>query len=200
MEPKRKVFESQQDDEEVIFVARKHWLTLFPSIIISFSIYITSTIVIFIFPKYFPEVIVGIGYNLYVLILSIFFVFATIQLFVSWIEYYLNVNILTNEHLVDVDQHSLFYREIAILNLGDIQDVSASIKGVIKTLFHYGDLLVQTAGEEPNFVFKNVPNPDFLAQKILETAESFVKENNGSFKKNSSSLSQNSPLQNKKTL
>lgn len=178
MKLEKKVFESQQEDEKIILIVRRHWLTLFPSLIVSFAIYLIGTISIFIFPRYFPQIINNLGHSIYVLILSLLFVFSSVQLFVSWIEYYLSINVLTDQHLVDVDQNSLFIRRESILNLDEVQDVSSSIKGFIRTIFDFGDLDVQTAGEEKHFILENIPNPDFVAKKILETAENLTKNKN----------------------
>jgi hypothetical protein len=40
--------------------------------------------------------------------------------------------------------------------------------GAIRTIFNYGDVLVQTAGEVPNFDFLAVPNPDKVVKVLQE--------------------------------
>jgi membrane protein YdbS with pleckstrin-like domain len=79
-----------------------------------------------------------------------------------------NKVIITNQHIVDVDQIGLFNQTVSTLRLEEIQDISASIKGPMQTLFRYGTIIVQTAGERPNFVFDYVPNPYEIEHYILE--------------------------------
>ena len=48
-----------------------------------------------------------------------------------------------------------------------IQDVTVSQGGVSQTVFNYGTVLIQTAGEIPNIEFQLVPNPG-LVLKVLQ--------------------------------
>lgn len=79
-----------------------------------------------------------------------------------------NKIIITNQHIVDIDQIGLFNQTVSTLRLEEIQDISASIKGPMQTFFQYGTIIVQTAGERANFVFDYVPNPYEIEHYILE--------------------------------
>lgn len=168
-----KYFSSQQDDEQVIMVLRKHWFELIPSIVMSGFLYLLGFAGIFVLP--FVLDIKGPLYNIYVIILSLLFLYTTAYLFSAWLIYYLNVGIITTEHIVEIVQISLFSRKISELGLDRIQDVSASQHGVSATMFNYGDIDIQTAGELPNFLFHNVPSPNENAQKIMELEEEYSK-------------------------
>jgi hypothetical protein len=48
-----------------------------------------------------------------------------------------------------------------------IQDVSSRVAGISQTMFNYGDLRIQTAGEIPELSFEKVPNPDKVI-KVLQ--------------------------------
>lgn len=76
--------------------------------------------------------------------------------------------VVTNLHVVDIDQIGLFNNKVATLSLGVIQDVASSINGPLQTLFHYGTLIVQTAGERENFSFDYLSDPHAVEQKILD--------------------------------
>ena len=39
------------------------------------------------------------------------------------------------------------------------------------TMFNYGNVYIQTAGEAENFVFRNVPNPHHIREEIVRLAE-----------------------------
>ncbi len=105
-----------------------------------------------------------------------FLVFATIVLLciaTFWI-WRRNKIIITNQHIVDVDQLGLFNRKIAALRLTEIQDISASVRGPMQIVLKYGTIIIQTAGERENFVFDFVPNPYELVHYIIETRKKFT--------------------------
>ena len=84
-----------------------------------------------------------------------------------------NKVVVTNQHIVDIDQIGLFNHTVSTLRLEEIQDISASVKGPVQTFFQYGTLIIQTAGERENFVFDYVPNPYELEHYILEVRKRY---------------------------
>ena len=84
--------------------------------------------------------------------------------------YLLDVWIVTNERIVDSTQQGFFHRTISELHIHRIQDISVSIKGIIRTFFHFGDLQIQTAGEEERFNFSEIASPDVVKDKIMQIA------------------------------
>ncbi len=108
-----------------------------------------------------PAVVVSaIGFAFLAIIILI-----TIATFWIWRS---NKVVITNKHIVDVDQIGLFNRNISTLRLEEIQDVSSRVNGPLETMFQYGTLIIQTAGERENFVFDFVPNPNELENYIIE--------------------------------
>lgn len=83
--------------------------------------------------------------------------------------------ILTNEHLVEIEQSAIFSRKVSELDLDSIEDASAIQQGFIQTMLHFGKVLVQTAGELPNFNFAGLPFPYEISQKIMEIKEAYMK-------------------------
>lgn len=169
----QKYFETQEENEKVILVIRRHWMALYKPIFIAFCSIIFGFIAISYLPKFAPSLFEGTSYNFYVLILSVWFLAANLYFFVSWLVFYLNVGIVTDQNFVDIDQENLLHRKVSTLSLKDIQDVSASHKGFFQTYFDFGDVLVQTAGELPNFELINIPDPAGYAKKILDLQENF---------------------------
>jgi hypothetical protein len=104
-----------------------------------------------------------------------FIITAVLGLLIVWVMYYLNVQIITNERVVDISQKSLFQHKTSELNLDRFQDVSTEMNGLLPNLFNYGNVRVQTAGEMENFIFENIPNPHHVAKIILELYEQIRK-------------------------
>lgn len=82
---------------------------------------------------------------------------------------------ITDENIVDMDQIGLFQRTIATLRLSRVQDISVQVRGPMQTIFQYGTVIVQTAGEKELFHFDYVPNPYEVKATIVEIFEKFAK-------------------------
>lgn len=104
------------------------------------------------------------------LLLAIYYLGIWIFFFSQFTDYYLDINIVTNDRILDINQKGLFGRTVAELDLTRIQDVHSEIKGIIPTLLSYGTVEIQTAGGEQNFIFEQVPNPHGVRQRIIELA------------------------------
>ena len=104
----------------------------------------------------------------------VFFVLVSLFTFGALWIWRNNRILVTNEHIVDIDQTTLFNRSVATLNLSRIQDVSADVKGPVQTLLQYGTVVVQTAGQEQNFHFDYMPRPYEAEQYILEIHKQYM--------------------------
>lgn len=81
---------------------------------------------------------------------------------------------VTNKNLVQIMQKTLFNKKISRLSMSNVEDVNAEQRGIFATIFNYGTLLVQTAGEMDNFSFTLCPNPNKYAEQILEAREAYA--------------------------
>lgn len=84
-----------------------------------------------------------------------------------WTDHYLDLWIITNERIMDVEQHGLFRRETSEFSLDKIQDITVEVPGMTATFFKYGNLIIQTAGER-SFAIKGVPNIYEIKRIIME--------------------------------
>lgn len=90
-------------------------------------------------------------------------------------NYYLSIQIVTSERIIDVDQRGLFNREVNTLSITNIEDVSYKKSGFWGTLLDFGNVVVQTAGNSGEgisgktngFVFDNVPNPAQVSTAVM---------------------------------
>lgn len=79
--------------------------------------------------------------------------------FESFLKWFYNVYIITDERIIDIDFHSLLYRDTSSAALDKIEDTTASTTGFLSSLFDYGIVSIQTAAERREFEFENVPHP-----------------------------------------
>ncbi|HSX14842.1 MAG TPA: PH domain-containing protein [Candidatus Saccharimonadales bacterium] len=93
-----------------------------------------------------------------------------IALLAIWI-YRQNRIVLTNHHIMQYTRRGLFDHSVSQFSLIKLQDVSCRQKGILANLLSYGDIEIETAGEEENFSFKQVPSPQTLADQIMQAHE-----------------------------
>lgn len=152
-------------NEQIYLVTRKHWIipslkTLFWLIIVIFLLLIESFL-----KSYLPSFL---AINILEVVRSALLMFALLGLFIVWTMYYLNVQVITNERIIDINQKSLLHHATSELGLERVQDVTTEIKGVLGNLLDFGNVKLQTAGEEQNFIFDNIARPHQVAKIILE--------------------------------
>lgn len=161
-------YPGQPRDEVTQQVIYKHFISIAPillalilvviAILAIFTIYSTNH---FYFEQYLSQPIIGvIGF-----LMIGFIIFLTLATIWIWRR---NRIIITNHHIVDIDQIGLFGRSVSTLRLEEIQDISAKVNGPLQNIMGYGTIIIQTAGERENFVFDFVPNPYDLERDILE--------------------------------
>jgi hypothetical protein len=95
-------------------------------------------------------------------------------LYVSAYVYYRNRWIVTSDSITQVNQMSLFSAQTSQLSMANLQDVTVIQDGIMQTMFNYGMLRAETAGERSKFIFIYCPNPKRYAQAILMARENFI--------------------------
>lgn len=85
-------------------------------------------------------------------------------------RYFLNAWVLTNTRIVDIKQRRFFSREVSSLFLTRVQDITTNVTGLLPSLLGLGDIKVQTAGEDVEFVMHGIPRPEQMRDIILRYA------------------------------
>lgn len=106
---------------------------------------------------------------------SAYYLFVWLLLFFNFIDYYLDTWIITTERIIDIEQNGFFSRTISEQRIANVQDITSEVKGLLPTLFKFGYLYIQTAGEVERFIFKDVPDPDGLRDLIIKLVEDHKK-------------------------
>ena len=161
-----------EEGEKLVLEGRKHWLIAFNQI---FGFFISAAIppvIIFTASKwnFALEIINAGGIELAYAAYFFCFVWALFMwviLFINLTNYYLDVWYVTSDRLVDVEQKGLFHRDKAVLRLENIQDVAVVSRGIIQTLFGFGNIRAQTSGQTREFVMRNIANPEHVKEVII---------------------------------
>ncbi len=100
--------------------------------------------------------------------------------FVEWTDYYLDTWYVTDQKIYDVLQTGFFNREVSVLRYENIEDVTVRVSGLFPTLLDFGDVHIQTAGEDSsNFLLTSACSPKEV-REIIVSAQSAYRDRGSS--------------------
>lgn len=158
--------------EKIVKVIRRDLFVLFLKILFFCILLILPLTFFWITLNNYPGLLANqTSLAVVILLGSAYYVFIWLFFFFSFIDYYLDVWIITDERIIDVQQRGFFSRIIAEQRLYRIQDVTSEVHGFFPTVFKYGEVHVQTAGTQQRFLFHQVPGPEEVRNAIIKLAE-----------------------------
>ena len=158
--------------EKIIKIIRRDLFILFKKIVFFLFLFILPLIFFFLLLSSSPGAFGHeLGYPLIILSTSAYYLFIWLFFFFSFIDYYLDIWIITNERIIDIQQQGFFSRIISEHKIFRIQDVTSEVHGVFPTVLAYGDVHVQTAGSKQRFLFHEIPNPNKVRDMIIKLVE-----------------------------
>ena len=161
-----------QPGEKIVVALRRHPITFI------------RPVLLFILAAVVPVVAAWLYFNgnfvienpllqtLAVLLVGAYYIAIWLLLFSQFVSFYLDIDIVTDKRIVEAVQDSLFSRSVSELDLSRVQDVTSEVHGFFATMFNYGKVTVQTAGEHEHFLFHDVHRPHEVREKILELSHS----------------------------
>ncbi len=159
-------------NEEVVKILRRDLFILFKKVLLFVLLIILPFVFFYFIILTQPNLLKGeVSYPIIVLSVSAYYLFVWLFFFFSFIDYYLDVWIITNERIIDVQQRGFFSRIISEQKLFRIQDVTSEVHGIIPTMLKYGNVHIQTAGTKQRFFFHQVPNPDKVRDIIIKLVQ-----------------------------
>lgn len=162
----------QEPGEKVIIYLRRHWfifakISAFFIFLSILPLFLRSFIV-----RHLPQLLSDSMWGpSMTLLISIYYLFIWVLWYQNFLDYYLDLWIVTDRRIINTEQNSLFNRVIAEQRLSRIQDVTSTQKGFLPTFLNYGEVKVQTAGQQPQFHFEQIPNPHEVARHINKFVE-----------------------------
>lgn len=156
--PKDMKFTGQDKGEEIILVVRQHWAVFIPF----FLKVVIALLVPALILTYQDDLGISISPDDIIFITGIVYLWIMILITYSVITFYkwfFTVNIVTTRRIVDIDFNSIFYHKFSEAALSSVEDVSHTPIGIWATIFDYGTVNIQTAAEQREFEFQNVPRP-----------------------------------------
>jgi len=157
-------FEGQFDDEEVLYVFRRHPVVMRKGLIVSMGSWLIGPVVILILTYIFPNNPPSLTAYFLAMFASIFF--GSLLIIPWWISWHFSVFILTSQRFVQITQKGLFHTKFADISLPQIQQVNYEISGLQETLLGFGTIIMQTYIGE--LIIHDVPHPAKIQRKIVQ--------------------------------
>lgn len=164
--PKSVAFGDQQEHEILLLLLRRHFITnlswLFKAFLfalIPLGIELLGYLGLISLSFFTPQAKIII-YTFY------YFIIISGYMFVNYITWFYNISIVTNVRVLDVDYSNIVVEHVDATKLSQVEDVGYAQIGIIRSIFDYGDVRLQTAGAASNFEFLAVPHPERVIKVI----------------------------------
>lgn len=152
-----KYFDDQFDDEEVLYVFRKHPVVMRKGLIFGLLGPLIGVLPAAIDPS--------LGFNLFFGGLIGGIVLGLLIFAPSWIGWHFSVFIVTDQRFIQITQKGLFHRAVADLSLHQVQSVNYEVAGLQETLLGFGTIHMRTYVGD--LTIHNVGRPAKIQKKIV---------------------------------
>lgn len=160
-------FDGQEFGEMVLKLVRRHPFYIAMKFVFSVIVILVPLV---LGTVYAPTLYADGLLQLAIFLFSIWILLVWIVFFYQFTMYTLDVWIVTDRRIIDSTQHGFFNRTTSELHMTRVQDTSVRVDGFMQSLFHFGDVQVETAGKEELFKFIQIPDPEGVKDLIMKTA------------------------------
>lgn len=156
-------FEGQRSDEQLLFVFRRHIISMRKGFYLLMIPVVVTSIPPLIWQSNLELFLLPIGGLLIGLILF----------FYHFILWYFTVYIVTDQRIRQVTQKGLFGKDVIELRLSKIQNISYNIPGFTGEIFKFGTIVIQTFVGD--LVIHQVEHPNEIYNKLQDAVNNAVK-------------------------
>lgn len=156
-------FEGQRSGEELLFVFRRHIISMRKGFYLLLIPLVITAIPPLIWQNNLELFWLPVGGLVLGLVLFLYH-------FVLW---YFTIYIVTNERIRQVTQKGFFGKDVIELRLSKIQNISYNIPGFTGEMFQYGTIVIQTFVGD--LVINQVEHPDRTYNKLQDAVNNAVK-------------------------
>lgn len=166
-----KNFKGQLEDEVVITHFRRHWIQIFPALVL-LPVCTAGIAALLIYKPFLNETSLGgtlLAFGLIILTIMVHYQFLTI------FRYYLSTVIITNLRVIILDK-AVFLRDSRnAIDVEKILEMQKKQVGIFHHVFKFGTIKMDLAvGESINIHL--VPQPDFYFKKMTEVKKNLAPE------------------------
>lgn len=159
------------EGEKIVLKVRKHWMVLVRdtagTTLLGLLPFIIIPIILRTVPSLYFDAIGGAAMASFASALWLLVVW--MALFTIWVDYYLDIWIITNMRIFNLEQISLFDRRVATWGLEKVQEITVHSENALQALLGYGSLEIQTAGHTNEYAkIEGIPDPNRVRTVILQ--------------------------------
>jgi hypothetical protein len=165
--PRGVYFDTQEANEHILLFLRQHFVTNVP--------WIFFTIIFLCIPPVLGYIFNLIHYTIPLIpihftsaILGFYYLLVATSAFTHFITWYYNISLITARRILDLELKDLIDKQISATKISQVQDVTYHQTGTLRTLFDYGDVLIQTASSHDNFHVYSCPKPEIVVRIVGE--------------------------------
>lgn len=144
--------------EEVIIILRPHWTRIVRNVCIGF--------VLLALPLPFLQLLLAHSWSAAGIALA--WAVGLFLLFSAWYRWYFFTYVLTNQRIIAMNQESVFSQRVSEVAYEHIQEAEYAIRGIVATIFRYGDVRLTITGKEGVSVMTRLRYPDRIRDVIME--------------------------------
>ncbi len=161
---KVKYFPDQFDDEEVLYVFRKHPIVMRKGLIwgsLGLLVGPLYTLILTYTNSANPP-----SLSFFYLSFLVSIALSALLFFPSWMSWYYSVFIVSDQRFIQITQKGFFHRSVVDMGLSQIQMVNYEVSGLQETLLGFGTIMMQTFVGD--LVIHYLHHPQKIQKRILE--------------------------------
>ena len=163
-----------KDGEKVIMLIRRHWFHIAVRAVADLFLFLVTAVGVTLFASYLMGIGSDVqqqGFALGLFVLALVGLILWMHFFAAWSDHWLDAWIITNQRIIDIEQHGFFRRQVSSFPLDRIQDVTFNIHGIIAMWLKFGDIRIQTASISDDLIMKQVPFPQEVKETIVRVLD-----------------------------
>lgn len=160
-----------EEDGNVVW--RKHWVALVRELSKSFVVMLLLVLLLLVPITQIPF-IGEIPANSYSLVLYVLGAIVLAWMYYQYVDWKNDLYMITPDRIVDMERSPLRLHEARReASLANIQNVRATRPGLLASIFNYGKVVIETAGQTGSFEFIDVADPPGVQRDIFEYMERY---------------------------
>jgi len=163
------VFDGQRPNEEVLFIFRRHIISMRKGFYLLVIPFVLSSLPTLIFQNNIQDnvglfmAIAFSGLGLGLLLFSY-----------HYILWYFTVYVVTNQRIRQITQKGFFGKDVIELQLSKIQNISYNIPGLSGEMFKFGTIVIQTIVGD--LIINNVEHPEKIYNKLQDAVNDVIQD------------------------
>jgi hypothetical protein len=147
-----------QESEKVLLICRRHWIYLWPRLVLEALIAVLPVVALFIVLRW-ADALDGVAPKVAAAVSLVWLAIWGVRMFFIKYRYDNDLWTITDQRIIDSFRSSPFSLKMTTADLIDLVDTAMERSGILATFLNYGDIRCETAGERQDISLPAVPHP-----------------------------------------